>query len=360
MLVNSPFFNIYLYYYVGMTQEDNLKNKDAGLDLTLRPQIWDDYIGQEKIKKNLQIIIGAAKIRHDPIEHILLYGPAGLGKTTLANLISQEIGGNLRITSGPIMEKTGDLASILTNLNEGDILFIDEAHRLNKAVEEVLYPAMESRVLDIIIGKGASAKILQIHLPPFSIIAATTRIDLLSSPFRSRFGGTFKLDFYTEEDIEKIIIRSSKVLGIKIEEDAISTIAKSSRATPRTANRLLKRVRDFAQMHGEKIITNELAEKALKLLEIDELGLETSDKHILQVIISKYNGGPVGLKTIAASCGEEERTVEDVYEPYLMRLGFIARTPKGRVVTELGYKHLCINQPNQNQSSIFQPNNNKL
>lgn len=331
----------------------NSKTKDSGLDLTLRPQRWDDYIGQDKIKNNLQIILGAAKIRKDAIEHILLYGPAGLGKTTLANLISQEMNGNLKITSGPMIEKTGDLASILTNLSEGDILFIDEAHRLNRAVEEVLYPAMESRTLDIIIGKGASAKILQIQLPPFSIIAATTRIDLLSSPFRSRFGGTFKLDFYTQQDIEKIISKSAQILGVDIQKEAISAIAQSARATPRTANRLLKRVRDFAQMRDEPLITVKVASEALKLLEIDELGLEPNDKHILRVIIDKYNGGPVGLKTIAASCGEEEETIESVYEPYLMRLGFIARTSKGRVVTELGYKHLNTVFTDKNPSNLF-------
>lgn len=332
---------------------DLTKIKDSGLDLTLRPQKWNDYIGQEKIKKNLHIIIGAAKIRKDSIEHILLYGPAGLGKTTLANLISQEMSGNLKTTSGPMIEKTGDLASILTNLSEGDVLFIDEVHRLNNAVEEVLYPAMESRTLDIIIGKGASAKILQIQLPQFSIIAATTRIDLLSSPFRSRFGGTFKLDFYNEEDIEKIIYRSAEILNLNIDKKAINLIAKSSRSTPRIANRLLKRVRDFAQIHEKPIITADIATSTLKLLEIDELGLEPSDKHILQVIIEKYNGGPVGLKTIAASCGEEEETIEGVYEPYLMRLGFLARTSKGRIVTELGYKHLNIISQNKTQSNFF-------
>lgn len=337
-----------------MTKEPiNPKTKDSGLDLTLRPQRWDDYIGQDKIKNNLQIILGAAKMRKDAIEHILLYGPAGLGKTTLANLISQEMNGNLKITSGPMIEKTGDLASILTNLSEGDILFIDEAHRLNRAVEEVLYPAMESRTLDIIIGKGASAKILQIQLPPFSIIAATTRIDLLSSPFRSRFGGTFKLDFYTHQDIEKIISKSAQILGVDIQKEAISTIAQSARATPRTANRLLKRVRDFAQINNESIITAKVASDALKLLEIDELGLEPNDKHILRVIIDKYNGGPVGLKTIAASCGEEEETIESVYEPYLMRLGFLDRTSKGRVVTELGYKHLNTIFTDKNRPNLF-------
>lgn len=335
------------------TQKENgVKLGDSNLDLTLRPTRWDEYIGQEKIKKNLQIIIGAAKIRREPIEHILLYGPAGLGKTTLANLISQEMGANLKITSGPMIEKTGDLASVLTNLNEGDILFIDEAHRLNKAVEEVLYPAMESRTLDIIIGKGASAKILQIQIPPFSVIAATTRIDLLSSPFRSRFGGTFKLAFYENTDIEKIIARSAKILNLKIDPEAISVISVSTRATPRIANRLLKRVRDFAQIYNKDVITAEIAESALNLLEIDALGLDPSDRHILEVIITKFGGGPVGLKTIAASCGEEEATVENVYEPYLMRLGFIARTPKGRVVTELAYKHLG-SAPANNHINLF-------
>lgn len=333
--------------------QNDTKLGDSNLDLTLRPTRWNDYIGQDKIKKNLQIIIGAAKIRKEPIEHILLYGPAGLGKTTLANLISQEMGGNLKMTSGPMIEKTGDLASVLTNLNEGDILFIDEVHRLNKAVEEVLYPAMESRTLDIIIGKGASAKILQIQIPPFSVIAATTRIDLLSSPFRSRFGGVFKLDFYENKDIEKIIARSAAILNLNIEDGAISTIALSTRSTPRIANRLLKRVRDFAQIYNENIITKDTAEKALKLLEIDALGLDPSDRHILETIINKFGGGPVGLKTIAASCGEEEETVENVYEPYLMRLGFISRTPKGRVATELAYKHISTITADKNQSNLF-------
>lgn len=332
--------------------DNDVKTKDSGLDLMLRPQKWNDYIGQEKIKKGLQIIIGAAKMRRDPIEHILLYGPAGLGKTTLANLISSEIGGNLKVTSGPMIEKTGDLASILTNLNENDILFIDEAHRLNKAVEEVFYPAMESRTLDIIIGKGPSAKILQIQLPPFSIIAATTRIDLMSSPFRSRFGGIFKLGFYSENDIERIISRSAEILQIKIGVDAIMAIAKSSRATPRIANRLLKRVRDYAQIHGEETASLGTANKALELLEIDNIGLEHNDRTILKTIIEKYGGGPVGLKTIAASCGEEEETIESVYEPYLMRMGFINRTPKGRIATELAYQHLGLIFQKQNQGNL--------
>lgn len=321
--------------------------EDSSLDLTLRPQNWEEYVGQEHTKKNLRILIDAAKKRHEPIEHVLLGGPAGLGKTSLAHLIAREMNTNIRITSGPAIERVGDLASILTNLVSNDILFIDEVHRLNRLVEEVLYPAMESRTLDIIIGKGPSARTIQIELPPFSLIAATTRAGLLSGPLRSRFGATFRLDFYSNEDIKKIISRSARILKIAMDDTAKNLLAQSSRFIPRVANRLLKRVRDYAQVHGYGIITDEITAKTLKLLEIDQAGLELMDRRILEVIISKFSGGPVGLSALAATSNEEEDTIEEVYEPYLMQLGFLERTPKGRVVTERAYQHLGIRLPAQ-------------
>lgn len=315
-------------------------NEDKNLDITLRPQYWNDYIGQNQIKKNLKILIEAAKKRNEPIEHVLLYGMAGLGKTTLAHVIAKEMNTSIKITSGPAIERVGDLASILTNLSENDILFIDEAHRLNKLIEEMLYPAMENFSLDIIIGKGPSAKTIQLEIPRFTLIAATTRIGLLSSPFRSRFGSTFKLDFYKPEEIEKILERSSAILNIKIDKEALKLIALTSRATPRVANRLLKRVRDFAQVNNKDIITKDIAEETLNLLEIDHLGLETTDRKILKIIIEKFNGGPVGLKTLAASSNEEIDTIESIYEPYLLQIGFLARTPRGRIATKAAYEHL--------------------
>ncbi|MEI6238001.1 MAG: Holliday junction branch migration DNA helicase RuvB [bacterium] len=315
------------------------------LDQTLRPSRWEDYIGQEPIKNNLHILLTAAKQRKHPPEHILFYGPPGLGKTTLAHLIAKETGAQMKITSGPAILKVGDLASILTNLSHGDILFIDEIHRLNKAIEEVLYPAMESGNLDIIIGKGPSARTIQLELPSFTLIAATTRIAMISSPLRSRFsGGTFKLEFYTEEEIEKIIHRSSKILGIEIEKDAAREIALRSRFTPRTANYFLKRCRDYAQVIGGTL-NKGAVEKALKLLQIDFKGLTASDRSILEVIINKFRGGPVGLGTIAAALSEEEATIEEFNEPYLIQIGFIERTPRGRIVTELGYMHLNLTPP---------------
>lgn len=327
-----------------------VKKDDLVLDQTLRPSRWDEYIGQEKIKHNLRIIIEAAKKRKECIEHLLLYGPAGLGKTTLAHLIAKETNSSIRITSGPILKKVGDLAALLTNMEEGDILFIDEAHRLNKNIEEVLYPAMENSVLDIILGKGPSARTLQLSLPKFTIIAATTKVGMLSSPLRSRFGATYRLEFYQDEDVQKIVIRSAKLLGVEINRDAAEIIALASRATPRVANRVLKRVRDYMQVSDQVIITKELTLEALKIIGVDEIGLESTDIRILEIIIKKYNGGPVGLKTIAAATAEEVETIEDLYEPYLLQAGFLCRSPKGRLATKHAYAHLGIPFPNHKQN----------
>jgi Holliday junction DNA helicase RuvB len=334
-------------------KKNNLAIKDKILDQTLRPQQWEEYIGQELIKKNLKILITAAMERKETIEHLLFYGPAGLGKTTLAYLIAKELNAQIKVTSGPAIERVGDLASILTNLAPGDILFIDEAHRLNKIIEEVLYPAMESRSLDIIIGKGPSARSIQLELPPFTLIAATTRMALLSSPLRSRFsGGTFRLDFYNQEEIKKIILRSARLLRTETKEEAASEIAKRSRFTPRIANNLLKRCRDYAQLYNKSVIDLEIAKKALELLEIDESGLTTHDRQILEILIEKFSGGPVGLQTLSAATAEEEETIEDVYEPYLIRLGFIERTPRGRLATTHAYKHLGKKAP-QSQKPLI-------
>ena len=318
---------------------------DQVLDNALRPVTFSEYVGQDKIKENLKIVIGAAKKRNEPIEHLLFHGPSGLGKTTLAYLVAKELGASIRITSGTALEKAGDVGSILTGLNDGDILFIDEVHRLNKAVEEVIYPAMENFKLDIVIGKGNSAKTLQIDLPRFTLIAATTKISMLSSPFRSRFGVNFRLDFYNQKNIEDIITRSAKLLGVNIEAEAVKEVALASRFTPRVANRLLKRVRDFSQVNGEEIVSKDIAKKALKMLEIDDKGLEETDRKILLTIINNFDGGPVGLKSVAASIPEEENTIEDVYEPYLMQMGFLARTPKGRIVTSKGFEHMGLKKP---------------
>jgi Holliday junction DNA helicase RuvB len=323
-----------------MITDSSEQSEDAKLDITLRPQSFSEYVGQNKVKKNLNILIKAARKRREPIEHVLLYGPAGLGKTTLAHIIANETETQIRATSGPAIEKVGDLGSILTNLSDGDILFIDEIHRLNKLIEEVLYPAMEDFKLDIIIGKGPSAKTLQLDLPRFTLIGATTRLGSISSPLRNRFGVIHRLDFYENEDIEKIIHRSSKILKIPVDSAGAKTISLSSRRTPRVANRLLKRVRDFTQVENRDTITAELAKQAFRNLEIDALGLEPTDRHILATIIEKFGGGPVGIQTIAAATMEEIETIEDVYEPYLIQIGFLARTPRGRVATELAYKHL--------------------
>lgn len=312
----------------------------GNLDQTLRPQAWGEYVGQAKTKENLRILLTAAKERGHAAEHILLYGPPGLGKTTLAHLISKTLGTNMRTTSGPAIERVGDLAAILTNLSPGDILFIDEIHRLSKTIEEVLYPAMESGVLDIIIGKGPSARTVQLELPPFTLVAATTRISLISSPLRSRFsGGTFRLEFYSDEEIAQILSRSAEILGVSIEADILHHIAKRCRATPRTANYLLKRCRDLAQLEGQNL-TNDVIERTFDLLEIDPLGLTGPDITLLKIIVENFGGGPVGLNTMSAAIGEEMSTIEDVFEPYLIRLGMIERTPRGRVTTARAHEHL--------------------
>lgn len=322
------------------TKNTKEKNQDETfLDQTLRPSRWKDYIGQKTIKENLHILLTAAKERNHPPEHILFYGPPGLGKTTLAHLISKEINAQMKITSGPAIEKVGDLASILTNLSPGDILFIDEIHRLNKAIEEILYPAMESGSLDIIIGKGPSARTIQLDLPPFTLIAATTRIALLSSPLRSRFsGGIFRLEFYSEDEIKQIIERSAKILEVKIENPASEKIAKRSRFTPRLANYILKRCRDFAQVN-KKDLDEKTVSEALELLGIDSQGLSPADRAILDVIINKFEGGPVGLNTLSAALSEEQATIEEYNEPYLLQIGFLERTPRGRTATAKAYEH---------------------
>ena len=316
------------------------KEHSGNLDQTLRPHSWDEYVGQAKTKENLRILLTAARERGHAAEHVLLYGPPGLGKTTLAHLIAKTLGTNMRTTSGPAIERVGDLAAILTNLSPGDVLFIDEIHRLSKSIEEVLYPAMESGVLDIIIGKGPSARTVQLELPPFTLVAATTRISLLSAPLRSRFsGGTFRIEYYTDEEIVSILARSASLLGIAVSDSILRNIAVRCRATPRTANYLLKRCRDLAQLE-DTTLTVDIVERTFGLLEIDTLGLGAPDRAVLRVIIEKFKGGPVGLNTIAAATGEEQSTIEDVIEPYLIRQGLLERTPRGRVASADAYTHL--------------------
>jgi holliday junction DNA helicase RuvB len=332
---------------------DSSQKEDIFLDQRLRPDNFDDYIGQEHVKKNLKILLKAAKERNHPPEHLLFYGPPGLGKTTLAHLIAKESDKQIKMTSGPSIERVGDLASILTNLEAGDIFFIDEIHRLNKSIEEILYPAMESGYLDIILGKGPSARSIQLELPPFTLIAATTKVSGISSPLRSRFsGGVFKLEFYTNEEIEKILNRSAKILGVEIDIDATKEIAKRSRSTPRTANYLLKRCRDLAQINKTKL-DKQTVKDTLDMLGIDELGLTKADRDILITIADKYKGGPVGAGTLATSLSEEIGTIEEFHEPYLIQIGLIERTSRGRIVTEKAFQHLNIKIPDNIQNKLI-------
>lgn len=337
-----------------MKKEENKKDSriidskiepyEGSFEKDLRPKYLKDYIGQDAVKEKLKILIEAAKKRNEPPEHVLFHGPPGLGKTTLAHIIANEMGVNIKITAGPVIEKAGDLAAIITNLEENDILFIDEIHRLNKAVEEIMYPALEDFVLDIVIGKGPSAKTFRINLPKFTLIGATTRTGLITSPLRDRFGASYRLDFYSPEDIEKILNRSVKILGINSDKDGIAEISRRSRGTPRIANRLLKRVRDYAQVKGNGVIDKKTTIEALKMLEIDEIGLDSMDKKILLTVINKFKGGPVGIETLAVAVSEEPGTIEDVYEPFLIQIGFIQRTSSGRKATQRAYEYFGIKQ----------------
>lgn len=325
--------------------ETNITEDDIRIEGSLRPQCLDDYIGQEKAKENLKVYIEAAKLRGDSLDHVLFYGPPGLGKTTLAGIIANEMGTHMKVTSGPAIEKPGEMAAILNNLQEGDILFVDEIHRLNRQVEEVLYPAMEDYAIDIMIGKGSSARSIRLDLPHFTLVGATTRAGLLTAPLRDRFGVIHRLQFYTIPELQTIIMQSAGILGVKIEKDGALEMARRSRGTPRLANRLLKRVRDFAQVRFDGVITEKVAKLALDLLDVDKMGLDHMDRNLLDTMIFKFGGGPVGLDTLAAAIGEDSGTIEDVYEPYLIQNGFINRTPRGRMVTDTAYQHLGLEIP---------------
>ncbi|PTL34855.1 Holliday junction branch migration DNA helicase RuvB [Candidatus Methylomirabilis limnetica] len=330
-----------------------LQDEDQDLELSLRPKAWDDYIGQEKVKANLQVFVQGAKARREPLDHLLFYGPPGLGKTSLAFLIASEMGVSIRVTSGPVIERQKDLAAILSSLREHDVLFIDEIHRLNPLVEETLYPAMEDYRLDLIIGQGPSAQTYRLKLPRFTLIGATTRAGLLSSPLHNRFGVVQRLDFYDATNLFRIVLRSAKILGVSIVDDGAWEIARRSRGTPRVANRLLRRVRDFAQVLGDGIITSEVAQGALERLEVDTIGFDEMDRRILYTIIEKFAGGPVGIETIAVAVGEEKETIEDVYEPFLIQQGFLARTPRGRTVTPLAFDHFKLPRPAESQGELW-------
>jgi Holliday junction DNA helicase RuvB len=329
------------------------KRDEVGLDVSLRPQSLDEYVGQDRVKENLSILIEAAKGRMEALDHILIYGPPGLGKTTLAHVVAHEMAVNIKVTAGPAIERAGDLAAILTNLRQGDVLFVDEVHRLGRAVEEILYPAMEDFALDIVIGKGPGARSIRLKLPRFTIIGATTRLALMTAPLRARFGAVYRLDFYDEPAMQTIVRRSAGILQIPIDEEGVIEIARRARGTPRVANRLLKRVRDYAQVRADGVISQDVSKEALSLLEIDPLGLDDMDRRVLWTIIDKFDGGPVGLETIAAALSEEADTIMDVVEPYLLQLGFLDRTPRGRVATRRAYEHLDVVYEEPEQPSLF-------
>ena len=329
------------------------QEEDQQWEPTVRPKVWEEYVGQEKVKENLRVFIEAARARREPLDHVLFHGPPGLGKTTLAYLLATELQVGVRATSGPVLERPGDVAAILTNLEDRDVLFVDEIHRMNRVVEEILYPAMEDFQLDLVIGQGPHAKTIKLDLPRFTLVGATTRAGLLTAPLRNRFGVVYRLDYYSDEELDRIIVRSAKVLGVEISPEGATELARRSRGTPRVANRILRRVRDFAQVLGDGVITQELAHMALERLEVDERGLDDMDRRILQTLIGKFDGGPVGLETLAIAVGEEKGTIEDIYEPFLIQVGFLARTPRGRTVTRLAFDHFGLTPRARPQGEIW-------
>ena len=329
------------------------QEEDQQWEPTVRPKVWEEYVGQEKVKENLRVFIEAARARREPLDHVLFHGPPGLGKTTLAYLLATELQVGVRATSGPVLERPGDVAAILTNLEDRDVLFVDEIHRMNRVVEEILYPAMEDFQLDLVIGQGPHARTIKLDLPRFTLVGATTRAGLLTAPLRNRFGVVYRLDYYSDEELDRIIVRSAKVLGVEISPEGATELARRSRGTPRVANRILRRVRDFAQVLGDGVITQELAHMALERLEVDERGLDDMDRRILQTLIGKFDGGPVGLETLAIAVGEEKGTIEDIYEPFLIQVGFLARTPRGRTVTRLAFDHFGLTPRARPQGEIW-------